>query len=64
LRKVPARFVTCEAAITEAQHGLENHPLAVNALRRLLDRIDVVSLVERSSSFSTKRSNGTAYGFC
>jgi predicted nucleic acid-binding protein len=47
LRRVPARFVTCEAAITEAQHGLENHPLAVNALRRLIDRIDVVSLVER-----------------
>jgi len=29
------------------QHVLENHPLAVNALRRLNDRIDVVSLVER-----------------
>ncbi len=42
LRSVPARFVTCEAAITEAQHGLENHPVAIRALRRLLARMDVV----------------------
>jgi predicted nucleic acid-binding protein len=44
---VPARFVTFEAAITEAQHGLENHPVGVKALRRLIARTDVVSLVER-----------------
>ena len=42
LRAIPARFVTCEAAITEAQHGLENHPVAVRALRRLVARMDVV----------------------
>lgn len=47
LRRVPARFVTFEAAITEAQHGLENHPVGVKALRRLIARTDVVSLVER-----------------
>jgi predicted nucleic acid-binding protein len=44
LRSVPARFVTCEAAITEAQHGLENHPTAVRALRRLVAGMDVVSV--------------------
>ena len=44
LRSVPARFVTCEAAITEAQHGLENHPTAVHALRRLVSRMDVVPI--------------------
>ena len=42
LRSVPARFVTCEAAITEAQHGLENHLIAVRALRRLVARMDIV----------------------
>lgn len=47
LRSVPARFVTCEAAIAEAQHGLENHPVAVGALHRLLGRMDVVALVAR-----------------
>lgn len=44
MRNVPARFVTCEAAITEAQHGLENHPPAVRALRRLVARMDVVPM--------------------
>lgn len=44
MRKVPARFVTCEAAIAEALHGLENHPAAVRALRRLVARMDVVSI--------------------
>jgi predicted nucleic acid-binding protein len=42
LRGIPARFITCEAAITEAQHGLENHLGAVRALRRLIARMDVV----------------------
>ena len=42
LRAIPARFVTCDAAITEAQHGLENHPVAVRALRRLVACMDVV----------------------
>jgi predicted nucleic acid-binding protein len=44
LREIPARFVTCEAAITEAQHGLENHPAAIRALRQLVERMDVVSM--------------------
>ena len=42
-RSIPARFVTCEAAIAEAQHGLENHPTATRALRRLVGRMDVVA---------------------
>jgi predicted nucleic acid-binding protein len=42
-RRVPGRFVTCEAAITEALHGLENRPAAVRALRQLVTRMDVVS---------------------
>jgi predicted nucleic acid-binding protein len=44
---VPARFITCEAAIAEAQHGLDNHPVAVRALRRLVGRMDIVSLAPR-----------------
>jgi predicted nucleic acid-binding protein len=42
LRRIPARFVTCEAAIAEAQHGLENDPVAVVALRRLVERLEIV----------------------
>lgn len=41
---VPARFITFEAAIAEAQHGLENHPVALGALRRLVARMDIVSV--------------------
>jgi predicted nucleic acid-binding protein len=44
LQRVPARFITCESAIAEAQHGLENHPAAVRALRRLVARMDVAAL--------------------
>ena len=44
LRSVPGRFITFEAAITEAQHGLENHPAAVRALRHLVSRMDVVAV--------------------
>ena len=44
LRNVPGRFITFEAAITEAQHGLENQPAAVRALRQLVGRIDVVAV--------------------
>jgi predicted nucleic acid-binding protein len=47
LRQVPGRFITCEAAITEAQHGLENHPIAVRALRRLISRMDTISVADR-----------------
>jgi predicted nucleic acid-binding protein len=43
-RTVPARFITYEAAITEAQHGLENHPTAVRALRKLVARMDIVAV--------------------
>lgn len=42
-RSIPARFVTCEAAIAEAQHGLDNHPAALTALRRLVGRMDVIA---------------------
>lgn len=45
LRRIPARFVTCEAAIAEAQHGLENDPVAVVALRRLVERMEIVPIV-------------------
>lgn len=41
---VRGRFITFEAAITEAQHGLENHPKGVRALRRLVARMDVMSV--------------------
>jgi predicted nucleic acid-binding protein len=44
LRTVPARFITFEAAIAEAQHGVENHPVALAALRRLVARMDVVAV--------------------
>lgn len=44
MREVQARFITCEAAIAEALHGLENHPVAVRALRRLVARMDIVSV--------------------
>jgi hypothetical protein len=43
LRSVPARFVTCEAAIAEASYGLENLPAAVRGPGRLIARMDVVS---------------------
>jgi predicted nucleic acid-binding protein len=45
-RGVPGRFVTCEAAIAEAQHGLENHPAAIRALRKLVARMDVVAVAK------------------
>jgi predicted nucleic acid-binding protein len=41
-RTLRGRFMTCEAAIAEAQHGLENHPRAVVALRELVKRMDIV----------------------
>ena len=42
LRAIPGRFVTFEAAISEAQHGLENRLAALKALRQLVARMDVV----------------------
>lgn len=44
LQATPARFITFEAAIAEAQHGLENHPVALSALRRLVARMDIVAV--------------------
>jgi len=44
LQGIPGRFITFEAAITEAQHGLENHPAAVHALRQLVSRMEVASV--------------------
>jgi predicted nucleic acid-binding protein len=43
-RAVPARYLTFEAAIAEAQHGLENNPTAMRALRKLLARMDIVAV--------------------
>jgi predicted nucleic acid-binding protein len=43
-RTVPARYITFEAAIAEAQHGLENHPAAMRALRKLVARMDIVAV--------------------
>lgn len=43
-RSVRGRFLTCEAAITEAQHGLENDAKAVRALRLLVERMEVVAV--------------------
>jgi predicted nucleic acid-binding protein len=43
-RAVPARYITFEAAIAEAQHGLENHPTAMRALRKLVARMDIVAV--------------------
>ena len=43
-RDVPARYLTFEAAIAEAQHGLENHPAAMRALRKLVARMDIVAV--------------------
>ena len=44
MRNVPGRYITFEAAITEAQHGLDNNPIAVRALRQLVSRMDVVAV--------------------
>ena len=48
LRAIPGRFVTFEAAISEAQHGLENHLAALKALRQLVARMDVVPVTIES----------------
>jgi len=48
LRAIPGRFVTFEAAIAEAQHGLENHLAALKALRQLVARMDVVQVTIES----------------
>ena len=43
-RAVPARYITFAAAIAEAQHGLENHPTAMRALRKFVARMDIVAV--------------------
>jgi predicted nucleic acid-binding protein len=43
-RAVPGRYITFEAAIADAQHGLENHPTAMHALRKLVARMDIVAV--------------------
>src|SRR5258708_25265908 len=48
LRTIPGRFVTFEAAIAEAQHGLENHLAALKALRQLVAIMDVVPVAVES----------------
>jgi len=48
LRAIPGRFITFEAAIAEAQHGLENHLAALKALRQLVARMDVVPVTIES----------------
>jgi predicted nucleic acid-binding protein len=47
-RTVSGRFVTFEAAIAEAQHGLENHLAALKALRQLVARMDIVPVAVES----------------
>lgn len=43
-KSIPGRFVTCEAAITEAQHLLQNDAVAIRALACLIARMDVIAL--------------------
>lgn len=43
-QRLPGRFLTCEAAITEAQHGLENDLKALKALRRLVARMELIPI--------------------
>jgi len=42
--RTQGQFITCEAAITEALHILENHPLAIAALQRLVARMKIIPL--------------------
>ncbi len=44
LREIRGRFITSEAAITEALHILENHPVAIAALRRLVARMEILPI--------------------
>jgi uncharacterized protein len=45
LPKLRGRVVTCEACVAEALHIVENAPAAISALRRLLERIEVVPVL-------------------
>ena len=44
LTNIQGRFITSEAAITEALHILENHPAAIAALRRLVGQMEVIPM--------------------
>jgi uncharacterized protein len=41
LPKLSGRIVTCEACLAEAMHLLENSPIAIRTLRRLLEGVEV-----------------------
>jgi predicted nucleic acid-binding protein len=45
LPKLRGRVVTCEACIAEAMHLLENNLTAISALRRILERMEVVPVL-------------------
>ena len=45
LPKLRGRAITCEACVTEAFHLLENAPRAIAALRRFLERIEIVPVL-------------------
>ena len=48
LTGIRGHFVTTEAAITEALHILENHPVAIAALRRLVSRMEIMPVSHAS----------------
>ncbi|HUG11819.1 MAG TPA: PIN domain-containing protein [Opitutaceae bacterium] len=52
LSSLRGRFVTCEACITEAVHLLGNSAPAVAALRRLVERMTVVSFADGPWSYA------------
>lgn len=45
LPKLRGRAITCEACVTEALHLLENAPRAIAALRRFLERMEIVPVL-------------------
>jgi predicted nucleic acid-binding protein len=44
LTNIQGRFITSEAAITEALHILQNHPTAIAALRRLVGQMEIIPM--------------------
>jgi predicted nucleic acid-binding protein len=45
LPKLRGRLVTCEACVAEAMHLLENSPVAIKALRRLMEGVEVFPIL-------------------
>jgi predicted nucleic acid-binding protein len=45
LPKLSGRVITCEACLAEAMHLLENAPAAIAALRRIVERVEVVPVM-------------------